>query len=547
MAEELWRINPLSFWEGGFNFYRTEMIILSVNGQTVINTISHAITCFNNIKDAIEYMGVTVGSSTADGYPDLIKSIQGDSAELIDDLNDIYLAITARGGTCVEGQYDTYAQGVLSITCDDTVLLLQNYLEDIYNAILIRGGHCEHLAYDQYDTGVLSINTSSSMAYLQSCLADIYDAIVEQGSTATENDYSTYAQGVLDIETSSSEVEELEAQVAALQAQVASLQSQITTKDATISSLQSQVSTLTSQVSSLQSTITTYQSDFSDIASAITTMGGTVVDSSAYGDYDTYVLSIPTGSGQISTLEGYLADVYTAISNNTVGVTCTSGNYSDYDAAIGRIYTAYNGQISTLNGTITTYVADFADIATAIGTMGGTVTDSTAYADFDTYVLSIPTSGGGGDLDRLKPYIHEIDAAEINGTYKFIVTNGNNMFADMTNLDTLYGEFDLSTCTDVTDMFKNCTSLGGPDGTPKIKNFGNSSNADLILDLSYNDDIVLSNMLDVGIAKYTRSPDGNVHVRKILLSQNAYDNNQGYGDIARMRNKGITVQVKPSS
>lgn len=520
---------------------------MSLNGSSIRDTLVDTITDIQAIGAAIDDKGVSTANIPVSQWPSLIESIGTGQAVMDGYFHDIYLAITARGGHCQENDYSTYDEGVLSITCDDTVLLLQGYLEDVYNAILIRGGHCEHLAYDQYDTGVLSINTSSSMAYLQSCLADIYDAIVEQGSTATENDYSTYAQGVLDIETSSSEVEELEAQVAALQAQVASLQSQITTKDATISSLQSQVSTLNSQVSSLQGTITTYQSDFSDIASAITTMGGTVVDSSAYGDYDTYVLSIPTGSGQISTLEGYLADVYTAISNNTVGVTCTSGNYSDYDAAIGRIYTAYNGQISTLNGTITTYVADFADIATAIGTMGGTVTDSTAYADFDTYVLSIPTSGGGGDLDRLKPYIHEIDAAEINGTYKFVVTNGNNMFADMTKLDTLYGEFDLSTCTDVTDMFKNCTSLGGPDGTPKIKNFGNSSNADLILDLSYNDDIVLSNMLDVGIAKYTRSPDGTVHVRKILLSQNAYDNNQGYGDITRMRNKGITVQVKPSS
>ena len=525
---------------------------MSVNGQTVINTISHAITCFNNIKDAIEYMGVTVGSSTADDYPDLIKSIQGDSAELIDDLNDIYLAITARGGTCTEGEYDTYAAGVMSITCDDTVLLLQGYLEDIYNAILIRGGHCTHLDYGTYDTGVLSINTSSSMAYLQSCLADIYAAIVEQGGTCDQNDYSTYDAGVLSIDTSSSEVEELEAQIAALQAQVASLQSQISTKDATISSLQSQVSTLTSQVSSLQGTITTYQSDFSDIASAITTMGGTVVDSSAYSEFDSYVLSIPSGSGQVSTLEGYLADVYTAISNNTVGVTCTSGNYSDYDDAIGRIYTAYNGQISTLNGTITTYVADFADIATAITTKGGTVTSASSYSDYDSYVLSIPNQTvQGGKLDSIKSQIAGINAKtqnahSINSSFGDVplvrVTDGSELFANMPSFDNVDMYLDMSACTDCTDMFKNSPNV--PVIT--ILNFGNNSNADLVLDLALRDDFDLYYMAR-DIKKYTTSPDGTKHVRKFLLTQAAYDSNNDGGVITTLRNKGITVEVKQSS
>ena len=525
---------------------------MSINGRDIRATLTETIEDIQAIGAAIDDKGVSTDNVPVRQWPSLIESIGTGQAVMDGYFHDIYLAITSRGGVCVENDYSTYDEGVLSIQCDDTVLLLQGYLEDVYNAILIRGGHCTHLDYSTYDTGVLSINTSSSMAYLQSCLADIYDAIIDKGSTCDQSDYSTYAQGIENIETSSGEIAELEAQIAALQAQVASLQSQISTKDATISSLQSQVSTLTSQVSSLQGTITTYQSDFSDIASAITTMGGTVVDSSAYGDYDTYVLSIPSGSGQVSTLEGYLADVYTAISNNTVGVTCTSGNYSDYDDAIGRIYTAYNGQISTLNGTITTYVADFADIATAITTKGGTVTSASAYSDFDTYVLSIPNQTvQGGDLDRIKSQIYSIGAIEqnarsINSSFTNVplirVTDGSNLFADMPNFEAVDMYLDMSACTDCTDMFKNSPKV--PVIT--ILNFGNNSNADLVLDLALRDDFDLSYMAG-DIKKYTTSPDGTKHVRKFLVTQGAYNLNNDWGAIETLRNKGITVEVKQTS
>lgn len=457
------------------------MIILSANGQTVINTIQHAITCFNNIKTAIEDMGVTVGSTDADGYPDLIRSIQGDAAAYIGYLNDIYLAIVARGGVCVEGDYSTYDDGVRSITCDDTVLELQGYLTDISNAILIRGGVFDPSDYSTYDTGVLSINTSSSIAQLQN-------------------------------------------QVAQLQAQVAQ-----------------------------------YESDFASIATAITNKGGTVSDPLSYSDYDTYIASIPSGgSSHEQELQGYLDDVYGVLSNNTVGVAVTQ-TPADYDTYISSIYSAYNSTISAKDATITArnatisgYESDFASIATAITQKGGVVSDSTAYDTFDDYVLSIPnTVVQGGKLDSIKSQIAGIgaktqNAHSINSSFGDVplvrVTDGSELFANMPSFDNVDMYLDMSACTDCTDMFKNSPNV--PVIT--ILNFGNNSNADLVLDLALRDDFDLSYMAG-DIKKYTTSPDGTKHVRKFLVTQGAYDGNNDNGVIRTLRNKGITVEVKPGT
>ena len=462
-------------------FYRTEMIILSANGQTVINTIQHAITCFNNIKTAIEDMGVTVGSTNADGYPDLIRSIQGDAAAYIGYLNDIYLAIVSRGGVCVEGDYSTYDDAILSITCDDTVLELKGYLTDISNAILIRGGVFDPNDYSTYDTGVLSINTASSIAQLQN-------------------------------------------QVAQLQAQVAQ-----------------------------------YESDFADIATAITAKGGTVSDPGAYSDFDEYINSIPSGgSSHEQELQGYLDDVYTILAANTVGVTVTQSP-ADYDSYISSIYSAYDSTISAKdatitarNATITSYKSSFADIATAITQKGGVVSDATMYNDFDTYVLSIPnTVVQGGKLDSIKSQIAGINAKtqnahSINSNFGDVplvrVTDGSELFANMPSFDNVDMYLDMSACTNCTDMFKNSPNV--PVIT--ILNFGNNSNADLVLDLALRDDFDLYYMAQ-DIKKYTTSPDGTKHVRKFLLTQEAYDANNNDGNVARLRNKGITVEAKPGT
>ena len=53
-------------------------------------------------------------------------------------------------------------------------------------------------------------------------------------------------------------------------------------------------------------------------------------------------------------------------------------------------------------------------------------------------------------------------------------------------------------------------------------------------------------MLSAGLVKYNTSPDGTKHVRKFIITQDCYDFNNGYGDVARIRNKGITVEVASS-
>lgn len=513
---------PLSPLGGrGLTFYK-EVSTLSMIQKTTAQTISTAVAAFNNIGEAISDMGVNTLNQPVTNYPTLIRSIDTGSAEIAElegYMADIYDAIDDKGGTCSEGVYNTYADGIRSI---DT-----------------SGG-----------------DSSEEVAELEGYLADIYDAIIQQNGTCTENSYSTYADGVLSIPTSSSEAD-LRARIAELEGQVSTLQSTVQTQAATISSLQAEVTSKTATISTLQGTITTYQSYFSDIASAITTKGGVVSDSTAYADYDTYVASIPSGgsSAREQELEGYLDDVYTILVANTVGVTVTQSP-ANYDTYISSIYSAYDSTISAKdatitarNATITGYESDFADIAAAITTKGGTVTSASAYSDFDTYVASIPnTVVQGGDLDRIKSQIHSIGAIEqnarsINSSFTNVplirVTDGSNLFADMPNFEAVDMYLDMSACTDCTDMFKNSPKV--PVIT--ILNFGNNSNADLVLDLAVRDDFDLSYMAG-DIKKYTTSPDGTKHVRKFLVTQGAYDLNNDWGAIETLRNKGITVEVK---
>ena len=567
---------PSLLWEGGvWSFYRTEMIILSANGQTVINTIQHAITCLNNIKTAIEDMGVTVGSTNADGYPDLIRSIQGDAAAYIGYLNDIYLAIVARGGVCTEGDYSTYDDGVRSITCDDTVLELKGYLTDISNAILIRAGVFDPNDYSTYDTGILSINTSSSIAQLQnqvaqleakvtqyeSDFADIATAIMAKGGTVSDpdayDDYDTYINSIPS--GGSSHEQELQGYLDDVYGVLSNNTVGVAVTqtpanyDTYISDIytayNNTISTKDATITTRNATISAYEADFADIATSITNKGGTVSDPLSYSDFDTYVASIPSGSSsREEELEGYLDDVYTILAANTVGVTVTQSP-ADYDTYISSIYTAYDSTISARNATITAYESYFADIATAITNKGGTVTSATAYSDFDTYINSIPsTVVQGGALDRIKSQIAGIsaktqNAKSINKNFGDVplirVTDGSELFANMPSFDNVDMYLDMSACTDCTDMFKNSPNV--PVIT--ILNFGNKSNADLVLDLAVRDDFDLSYMAG-DIIKYTTSPDGTKHVRKFLVTQGAYDLNNDWGAIETLRNKGITVEVK---
>lgn len=411
-----------------------------------------------------------------------------------------------------------------------------------------------------YPTLIRSIDTGSAeVAELKGYLDDIYNAIGDKGGTCTKGDYSTYDDGVRSISTSGDE-SALRARIAELEGQVSTLQSTVQTQAATISSLQDEVTSKTATISTLQGTITTYQSYFSDIASAITTKGGVVSDSTDYASYDDYVASIPSGGGSSheQELQGYLNDVYNALAANTVGVTVTQSP-ANYDTYISSIYSAYDSTINakdaTINAkdaTITTYESDFADIAAAITAKGGTVTSASAYSDFDTYIASIPnTVVQGGKLDSIKSQIAGINAKtqnahSINSGFGDVpllrVTDGSELFANMPSFDTVDMYLDMSACTDCTDMFKNSPNV--PVIT--ILNFGNNSNADLVLDLALRDDFDLS-YLAGDIKKYTTSPDGTKHVRKFLLTQAAYDSNNDGGVITTLRNKGITVEVKPGT
>lgn len=486
--------------------------------KTTAQTISTAVAAFNNIGEAISDMGVNTLNQPVTNYPTLIRSIDTGSAEVAElkgYLANIYTAIGDKGGTCTEGDYGTYDDGVRSISTS--------------------GG-----------------DSSKEVTELKGYLADIYSAIIQQGGTCTENSYSTYDDGVLSIPTSSSEAD-LRARIAELEGQVSTLQSTVQTQAATISSLQDEVTSKTATISTLQGTITTYQSYFSDIASAITTKGGVVSDSTAYADYDTYVASIPSGGGSSheQELQGYLDDVYAVLATNTVGVTVTQ-TPSNYDTYISSIYSAYDSTISARNATITAYESDFADIAAAITAKGGTVTSASAYSDFDTYIASIPnTVVQGGKLDSIKSQIAGIgaktqNAKSINSNFGDVplvrVTDGSELFANMPSFDNVDMYLDMSACTDCTDMFKNSPNV--PVIT--ILNFGNNSNADLVLDLAVRDDFDLSYMAG-DIKKYTTSPDGTKHVRKFLVTQAAYDSNNGWGAIKTLRNKGITVEVKPGT
>jgi len=287
-----------------------------------------------------------------------------------------------------------------------------------------------------------------------------------------------------------------------------------------------------------------------DIYLAIVARGGVCTE----GDYSTYddgVRSI-TCDDTVLELKGYLTDISNAILIRA-GV-FDPNDYSTYDTGILSINTSSSiaqlqNQVAQLEAKVTQYESDFADIATAIKNKGGTVTSASAYSDFDTYIASIPnTVVQGGKLDSIKSQIAGIgaktqNARSINKNFGDVplirVTDGSELFANMPSFDDVDMYLDMSACTDCTDMFKNSPNV--PVIT--ILNFGNKSNADLVLDLALRDDFDLSYMAG-DIIKYTTSPDGTKHVRKFLVTQGAYDLNNDWGAIETLRNKGITVEVK---
>lgn len=117
---------------------------MSTTKQSVIVTLENVIENFNNIKTAIENMGVTVGDSPKSEYPALIESITTGDTD-VDEL---------------QSQIETLQAQVDSLEAENTT-------NDTY-------------------------------------FGDIYDAIVSKGQTPTESDRSTYALAILAIETGGS-------------------------------------------------------------------------------------------------------------------------------------------------------------------------------------------------------------------------------------------------------------------------------------------------------------------------------------------------------
>ena len=494
---------------------------MAVNHEST-ETIELAIQKFNEKNGEIATLNSQVNTLTST-VNTLTSQVNTDNT----DFGNIYEAIVIKGAAeyCDANIHSTYATAIYAIdTYSGDVDALEGYLDDVYTQIVAKGGTCTQNDYSTYDDGVASIPTSGGdTSQLEGYLSDIYTVISANtvGVTCTSGVYSSYDDAIDDIYDAYDLI--------------------ISGKDSTISGLEGYLD---------------------DVYNQIVAKGGTCTQNN-YSTYDDGVASIPTsggGGGDTSQLEGYLSDIYTVISANTVGVTCTSGVYSSYDDAIDDIYDAYDatitglqGQISTLTGQISSLQSQvstlqsqvssrdaliaelrgyLSDVYDAIIDMGGTDAIENNYPTYDDGILSIPsaTPSGVASFDDIKSQLNMIDVPSTN----LVITNGNSLFKNMTLYEKLYGGmYDLTNCTDVTDMFKNCPSLV----EFKLSNFGNNVNNDLILDIS--DSSHTLNFADwyQDIPAYTGQ-----YIRKIIVNQDTYDYNPN--EIAALRNKNIIVEVK---
>lgn len=319
-------------------------------------------------------------------------------------------------------------------------------------------------------------------------------------------------------------------------------------------------------ISARNTTISTYEGYFSDICNNISVMGGTVADPVVYANVADYVLTIPQSSSPTVYI-GYLNDIYTVISANNQGITVTSGDYQNFDDNISAIINALKSQISTLqnqlstaNQTITTYQGYFADIAAAITSKGGTVTDSTDYSSYDDYVSGIPSGGQTVDqgiiaFGNLKTQIYEIDAMGTNSdhdNYEInILGDCTNMFRYMgySNKNALpFGnneKLNLSGLTNATDMFGHVTDDGQGNlsidtylgGLPNLTGgIGTSYQGDLSIDLRCFESVDF----DGWKSSFPRNNTG--YVRELILRSYNYEQNVNWGGVRTLTSKGYTIR-----
>lgn len=513
--------------------------------------ISDAISELNNRQNSINSLTSQVADLTSQ-----VNTLTGQVNTLTGDLNNVYDVIVDNtvGVVVVKeniDHYGVYCQNIITayntIVADKdatisarntTISTYEGYFSDICNNISSMNGTVDDpIVFSKVADYVLTIPQSGSPTAYIGYLNDIYTVISanNQGITVTSGDYQNFDTNIQDI--------------------FKSYDATITGKDNTIYSL--------------TSTVNAYEMDFGSIYTAIVNKGGTCTQN----DYSTYasgVNSIPTSGGSdTSTLEGYLDDIYDVISKNDVGVTVVEGAYQDYDTNTSAIISALKSQISTLqsqlstaNQTITTYQGYFADIATSITNKGGTVTDQSAYADFDDYVTGIPSGGQAVDqgiiaFGKLKSQINDFDVFGNNNARDnhILVCTGDceNMFrhmgADLNGTilrsTPMYSEVtvNLAGVTNTTNMFGHVTEENGAlivdtylgELRAIVGGFGVGYNGDLSLDLRCFESVDFDTFKN----KIPNNTSG--YIREFILRSYNYDQNVEWGGVAKLRQKGYTV------
>jgi hypothetical protein len=133
--------------------------------------ISRATTNFNNIKDALEFVGVDTSNITSDTYNEEIKALKdkmGDVSEYVEQIEEL------------EAQNTELINTNASLTEQNNNLTNSN------------------------------LELNNKVTEDNSNFSDIYDAIVEKGQTPTESDRSTYAGAILAIESGGGSTEDYE-------------------------------------------------------------------------------------------------------------------------------------------------------------------------------------------------------------------------------------------------------------------------------------------------------------------------------------------------
>lgn len=399
----------------------------------------------------------------------------------------------------VDQQYSAYSGYV-----DDVVEHFQNFIVDdlgvfnnCYATIRTMGGtvpaNPSYLDRLNLDSMIATIPQSgggggSSNQYLDAIYTTVVTA--DQNTSIVQGSYNTYNQGVQDV---------------------------IDHRDATIATKNGQISTLTATNLSLQTTINNYEMNFGSIYTAIVGRGGT----------------------------------------------CTENDYSTYASGVNSIPSdaSIQAQLDAANALLTQYRGYFADIATAITSKGGTVTDSTDYSSYDDYVASIPSgtqvAKGVVAFGNLKTQINDFDVFGNNNVrdnhilvcqgdcedmFRYM---GDNINGTILRSTPMYSSVtvNLAGVTNVTNMFGHVTEENGSlyvdtylgELRAIVGGFGVGYNGDLSLDLRCFENVDLDNF------KNTIPNNTSGYVREFILRTYNYNQNVGWGGVAKLRQKGYTV------